>query len=89
MATVIARMRVGISPIDQAMPPVYWSSSGVGPHVRPIDPNQSATMSPDCIMMAMPKKACIAMMTMSSSSRPGWGSRQGTGSMPINVRANR
>jgi hypothetical protein len=32
-----------------------------GPQVRPIDPNQSATISPDCIMMAMPKKACIAI----------------------------
>ena len=65
-------MSVGISPIDQATPPpTYWSSSGVAPQVRPIAPNHSATMSPVCIMIAMPKKACIAMMPISRSSRPG------------------
>jgi hypothetical protein len=41
-----------------------------GTQVRPIDPNQSATISPDCIMMAMPKNACIAITPMSSSSLP-------------------
>ena len=76
MATVIARMSVGISPMDQATPPpMYWSSRGVAPHVRPIAPNHSDTMSPLCIISAMPKNACIAMMPMSRSSLPGYGRR--------------
>lgn len=67
-------MRVGISPIDHAMPPpVYWSCSGVSPHVRPIAPNHSATNRPSDIMIEMPKKACIAMTPMRVSSRNGYG----------------
>ena len=69
-------MSVGISPIDQAMPPpMYWSASGSRPHVRPIEPNHSATNSPDDIMIAMPKNACMAMTPMRVSRRPACGSR--------------
>ncbi len=68
---MIARISVGSSPIDQATPPpMYWSSSGVGPHVRPIAPNHSATMRPDWLMIAMPKNAWIAMTAISSTRRP-------------------
>jgi hypothetical protein len=51
--------------------PVYWSTSGGSPHVRPIEPNHSATNSPDDIMIEMPKNACIAMTPISVSSRNG------------------
>ena len=78
IATVIARIRVGISPIDHATPPpMYWSSSGVGPQVRPIAPNHSATMRPDCVMIAMPKNACIAMMPISRTQPAGVGQAVG------------
>ena len=76
-------MSVGISPIDHAMPPpVYWSTSGGSPHVRPMAPNHSATKRPDAIMIAIPKNACMAMIPMRVTRRNGYGSRYGTGSMP-------
>ena len=51
MATVIARIAVGISPTLQAIPPpTCWSAIALAPQLRPIAPYQSASSSPVPVM---------------------------------------
>ena len=85
-----ARASVGSSPMPQAMPPpMFWSSSGVAPHVRPIAPYQSASSSPLPVMIVTPKNACEAIVAKSVTMRSGYGNRYGTGSTPIIDRLKR
>ena len=73
IATVMARISVGISPIDHATPPpMYWSSKGRRrPRCDPSSRTSRRRISPDCIMIAMPKNACIAITAMSGDQATG------------------